>query len=93
MKIGYFLSGEEWGPGDHARIYDLPASHRRSASELVTEEMLAAEIPCGNDVERHLEAIRAYAEAGFDELYSNQIGPDQDAFFKAYSEQVLQRLR
>jgi hypothetical protein len=69
------------------------AQHFEQASELVTEEMLAAEVPCGPDVDRHVEAIREYAEAGFDELYINQIGPEQDAFFEAYREQVLPRVR
>ncbi len=55
--------------------------------------MIAQSLPCGPDVEQHVEAIEAYAEAGFDELYVNQIGPDQDAFFEAYRERVLPRLR
>jgi hypothetical protein len=59
----------------------------------VTEEMLAADTPCGADVDRHVEAIKAYEQAGFDELYVNQIGPQQDAFFEAYREQVLPRVR
>ncbi len=54
---------------------------------------MAEAVPCGADVERHLEKIRAFADAGFDELYVNQIGPDQDAFFAAYREQVLPQTR
>lgn len=42
MRIGYFLSSEEWGPA---------------------------------------------------ELYIQQIGPDQDAFFEAWREQSLPRVR
>jgi G6PDH family F420-dependent oxidoreductase len=76
-------------PGELAQV--LPTTeHVEQASQLVTEDMLA-DIPCGPDVEEHLEAIRAYEQAGFDELYVNQIGPDQDAFFTAYREQVLPR--
>ena len=41
----------------------------------------------------HVEAIQAYADAGFDELYVNQIGPEQEAFFAAYREHVLPRFR
>ncbi|HEY2653465.1 MAG TPA: hypothetical protein VGI50_16200, partial [Solirubrobacteraceae bacterium] len=65
--------------------------HFEQASEIVTEEMVAAEVPCGPDLERHLEKIEEYAAAGFDELYINQIGPEQDAFFEAYREHVLPR--
>ncbi len=66
--------------------------HFEQAASLVTEEMVAEAVPCGADVELNLEKIRAFAEAGFDECYVNQIGPDQDAFFAAYREKVLPRL-
>jgi G6PDH family F420-dependent oxidoreductase len=48
---------------------------------------------CGPDVDRHAETIRAYADAGFDELYINQIGSEQDAFFDAYREHILPHVR
>ncbi len=79
-------------PGELAQILPTPA-HFEQASELVTPEMLAEAIVCGPDVDRHVTALERYADAGFDELYVNQIGPDQDAFFAAYSEHVLPRLR
>ena len=78
-------------PGELAQILPTP-QHFQQASELVTEEMLAQEVPCGPDVERHLGAIRAYADAGFDELYVQQIGLEQDQFFDAYRDQVLPRV-
>ena len=56
-------------------------------------EMLAEAVVCGPDIDRHVAALQEYADAGFDELYVNQIGPDQDAFFAAYSQDVLPRLR
>jgi G6PDH family F420-dependent oxidoreductase len=79
-------------PGELAQVLPTPA-HFEQASELVTEKMVAGQIPCGPDVERHVEAIEAYARAGFDELYIQQIGPDQDAFFDAYREHVLPRFQ
>lgn len=79
-------------PGELAQILPTP-EHFMQASALVSEEMIAQSLPCGPDVERHVQAIEAYAEAGFDELYINQIGPDQDAFFSAYEERVLPRVR
>jgi len=78
-------------PGELAQILPTP-EHFEQASELVTEEMVASEVPCGPDVDRHVEAIKAYEDAGFDELYISQIGPEQDAFFEAYRERVLPRL-
>jgi G6PDH family F420-dependent oxidoreductase len=75
-------------PGELAQILPTP-EHFEQASQLVTEEMLAESTPCGGDVEQHLEAIKEYERAGFDELYIGQIGPNQDAFFEAYREHVL----
>jgi G6PDH family F420-dependent oxidoreductase len=78
-------------PGELAQILPTPA-HFEQAAELVTEELATDGTPCGPDIETHLAAIRAYADAGFDELYINQIGPDQDQFFAAYRDEVLPRL-
>ena len=41
----------------------------------------------------HLDGIRAYREAGFDEVYIGQVGPDAEGFFEFYARQVLPRLR
>ncbi len=86
------LWANEGLPGELSQVLPTP-EHFEQASELVTEEMVTEDTPCGPDVDRHVEAIKAYAEAGFDELYVNQIGPEQDAFFAAYREHVLPRVR
>jgi G6PDH family F420-dependent oxidoreductase len=78
-------------PGELAQVLPTPA-HFEQAAELVTEELATADVPCGPDIDAHVAAIQAYAEAGFDELYVNQIGPDQDQFFAAYRDKVLPRL-
>jgi G6PDH family F420-dependent oxidoreductase len=88
----YRLWPNEALPGELAQILPTPA-HFEQAAELVTKEMLAEDVPCGPDVDKHVETIQAYADAGFDELYVNQIGPEQDAFFAAYQEHVLPRFR
>jgi G6PDH family F420-dependent oxidoreductase len=91
-KLAHRLWPNDGLPGELAQILPTP-EHFEQASTLVTEEALTAEMPCGPDVDRHVAAIAAYAEAGFDELYVNQIGPDQDAFFTAYRDRVLPRVR
>lgn len=78
--------------GEAAQLLPLPR-HFEQLAEMVTEEEAAGSSPCGPDPEVHVEAIRKYVEAGFDEVYISQIGPDQDAFFSFYSEEVLPRLR
>jgi G6PDH family F420-dependent oxidoreductase len=91
-KTVHRLWANEGLPGELAQVLPTP-EHFEQASELVTEDMLAEDTPCGPDVEKHVEAIKAYEQAGFDELYVNQIGPEQDAFFEAYREHVLPRAR
>lgn len=76
-------------PGELAQILPTPA-HFEQASQLVSEEMLAQETPCGPDLGPHVELIESFAEAGFDELYIHQIGGDE-RFFELYATEVLPR--
>jgi G6PDH family F420-dependent oxidoreductase len=76
-------------PGELSQILPTPA-HFEQASELVSEQMLAEETPCGPDLEAHLEMIESFADAGFDELYIHQIGGDE-RFFEIYANEVLPR--
>jgi G6PDH family F420-dependent oxidoreductase len=78
-------------PGEAAQLLPLPR-HFAQLSELVTEEMVGENIACGPDPERHIGALGAFVDAGYDEVYVNQIGPDQDGFFAFYAEQVLPEL-
>ena len=39
----------------------------------------------------HVEALQEFVDAGFDELYVQQIGPDQDAFFDEWAQDILPR--
>ena len=68
-----------------------PTEFEQVAS-LVTEEQVAANVVCGTDVERHLEAITAFAAAGFDRVYVHQVGPDQSTFFRFYRDEIEPRL-
>lgn len=75
-------------PGELAQILPTPA-HFEQASEFVSEDMVAEAVPCGPDLDLHLHAIRRYRDAGFDELYIQQIGPDQERFFQTYANEIL----
>jgi hypothetical protein len=48
---------------------------------------------CGDDVDEHVAALAAFADAGFDRIYVNQIGPDQRGFFDFYRTKVLPQLQ
>lgn len=70
----------------------VPALIEEAAS-LVGPEMMGEAFACGPDPERHLRAVQPYAEAGFDEVYVQQIGPDLDGFFDLWANKVLPELR
>ena len=92
LQLAHRLWPNDALPGELAQV--LPTTrHFEQAAELVTPEQIAEIVPCGPDPDQHLEAIGKYAEAGFDECYVQQIGPEQDAFFDAYKEHVLPRMR
>jgi hypothetical protein len=67
-------------------------SHFEQVASLVTEEMVAEQIPCGPDPERHAKAISEYLDAGFDEVYINQIGSDIEGFLGFYQRELADRL-
>jgi G6PDH family F420-dependent oxidoreductase len=77
-------------PGELAQLLPTPAQFQQ-ATELVDEQMIAEQIPCGPDLERHLAAIEEYASAGFDELYIQQIGGEHERFFELYASEILPR--
>jgi G6PDH family F420-dependent oxidoreductase len=77
-------------PGEAVQLLPLPRHFAQLAS-LVREDVITA--PCGPDPGVHLEGIRAYTDAGFDEVFIGQAGAEQDGFFEFYAAQVLPRLR
>ena len=77
-------------PGECMQLLQLPR-HFAELAQLVTEEAVTA--PCGPAPGAHLAGIRAYTEAGFDEVYISQAGGEADGFFEFYAERVLPRLR
>jgi len=78
--------------GELSQVLRTP-EHFMQAGSIVSEEQATKGTPCGNDVEEHVKAVQAYVDAGFDEVYVNQIGPDQKGFFDFYRSEVLPRLR
>jgi G6PDH family F420-dependent oxidoreductase len=88
----YRLWPSEALPGELAQILPAPA-HFEQACTLVTEEMVAQVVTCGPDLERHVQAIERYVEAGFDEVYVQQVGGGHDRFFELYSREILPRFR
>ena len=75
-------------PGELAQVLPTPA-HFEQACELVTGDRIVT--PVGPDIDEHVAALQQYADAGVDELFVQQVGPDQDAFFTTWAREVLPR--
>ena len=92
MKTAHARWANELLPGELAQVLPQPR-HFEQATTLVTPEMVGDAIVCGDDPHAHLQMLTEYADAGYDEIYVNQIGPDQRGFFDFYAEHILPQVR
>ncbi|MCU1371394.1 MAG: luciferase-like protein [Ilumatobacteraceae bacterium] len=90
-KLAYELWPNMGLPGELAQEIKTPAIFEQ-AVQLVDEETAIGTAPMGPDPEAHIESIRAYLEAGFDEVYIHQIGPEQEGFLRFYRDEVVPKL-
>ncbi|HEX4430679.1 MAG TPA: TIGR03557 family F420-dependent LLM class oxidoreductase [Frankiaceae bacterium] len=100
MKICYAATEKEAAETAHRRwghegvggqvSQDLPMWQGFQAlADQSSPEQSAQAVPCGPDASRAAEAISAYVDAGFDEVYVSQMGPDQEGGIRFLSEEVL----
>ena len=78
--------------GEASQELPLPR-HFQQLAEGMTEDQLAEQVVCGPDLDRHVEALQQFVDAGFDHVYVHQVGPEQADFIDAYRDGVLPRLR
>lgn len=79
-------------PGELAQVLPSPR-HFEQAAELVTPEMMKESLVCGPDVDRHVEMMTGYVDAGYDEVYVANMGPHWRDMIRVYGDEVLPRLR
>jgi coenzyme F420-dependent glucose-6-phosphate dehydrogenase len=79
-------------PGELSQELPVPA-HFEQAVELLSEDDMSEIVACGPDLERHLEMIGRFEDAGFDHIYVHQIGPEQEGFIRFYESEVLPRVQ
>jgi G6PDH family F420-dependent oxidoreductase len=77
--------------GELAQVLPMPA-HYEAACEPITDEMIAEAVPCGPDPDKVATKIKAFVDAGYDEVYVNQIGENQEGFLAFMKDEVLPRL-
>ncbi len=79
-----------WFAGGWKVNAELPGTAAfAAASASVTEENVADQIPCGSDVDRYLEVIGKFADAGFSHLALVQVGGDQQSSFISWAAEEL----
>jgi G6PDH family F420-dependent oxidoreductase len=74
---------------------DLPNPESfESATQFVTPQQVAEALPCGPDVEEHVQKIKPFIDAGFTEIALVQIGADhQKSFIEWAQRELLPALR
>jgi len=83
-----------WFVGGWDVMAELPGPrHFAAATETVTEDDVAAQVPCGADPGAVVDAVQEFADAGFTHVALVQIGADhQDAFFDWSEAELLPAL-
>jgi G6PDH family F420-dependent oxidoreductase len=90
-QTAYELWGFEGVGGQTAQELPMPA-HFQQLMEAGSVEQTKESVPCGPDPEKYVTAIEEYADAGYDEVYIGQMGPDQEGFLTFFRDKVLPRL-
>lgn len=79
-------------PGQLAQTLPRPGDFA-DAGSLVPREKVAEQVTCGPDPDKHAAQVREFIDAGVDEVFVQQIGPDLDGFFESWQRDVLPQLR
>lgn len=79
-------------PGELAQVLPSP-KHFEQVSALVTRESTAESIVGGPDIDRHVAEMQKYVDAGYDEVYVANMGPNSVAMIGAYGREVLPVVR
>jgi G6PDH family F420-dependent oxidoreductase len=74
--------------GELSQELPTPAHFEQAAQPLHREDIVSS-FPCGPDPGTHIEAINKYRDAGYDEVYVTQVGPDQEGFLQFYEREIL----
>ncbi|BBZ14265.1 TIGR03557 family F420-dependent LLM class oxidoreductase [Mycobacterium branderi] len=91
LRTAHSLWANEQLPGQLGQILPTPRDFEQAAS-LVPESAVEQAVPCGPDAKAFVDRIREFADAGFDEVYVQQIGPDQDRFFDFWESEIAPEL-
>jgi G6PDH family F420-dependent oxidoreductase len=90
------LAYERWPTsgleGELSQLLPTPAHFEQAVGPLHRSDIVGA-FPCGPDPTKHIEAIERYRDAGYNEIYVTQVGPNQEGFLRFYEREVLPEFR
>lgn len=79
-----------WFTGGWDVMAELPTPKSfAAASRSVRGEDIATQLPCGPDIDAHVEAVQRFVEAGFTHVALVQIGAETQGAFLDWAEQEL----
>ena len=64
-----------------------------AASSTVTVDDIEQQFSCGPDVEKHVEHVQPFVDAGFDHIVLQNAGPDPDGFLEVCERELIDRVR
>ena len=88
VEIAHRLWGTSGVPGELSQVLPSPR-HFEQAAQLVTPEMTRKALACGPDPAKQAESLEKYEQAGFDEVYVANIGPNYRELIELYRREFL----
>jgi len=88
VQIAHRLWPNSGLPGELSQVLPSP-KHFEQASQLVTPDAVRSAVACGPDPAKQAEQLRAYEQAGFDEVYVANIGPHYAELIDLYRKEFL----
>jgi coenzyme F420-dependent glucose-6-phosphate dehydrogenase len=86
------LAFERWPTsglsGQLSQELATPKLFEQAVSVLHKEDVVKS-FPLGPDPQPHIEALKEYVQAGYDEVYITQVGTQQEEFLRFYTSEVL----
>jgi len=93
---GARIAYEKWPnagvPGELSQVLPSPR-HFEQASQLVTKDQIKDSFVCGSEAGPQLEMIGKYADAGYDEVYVANVGPNYRELIDLYAKEVIPNVR
>ena len=90
------IAYEKWPnagvPGELSQVLPSPR-HFEQASQLVTKDQIKDSFVCGSEAGPQLEMIGKYADAGYDEVYVANVGPNYRELIDLYAKEVIPNVR